>query len=88
MEKKGSKCGIEGTMTKFSQNKGTKRELFESMGYVLVEASRRDRFWGFGLGMGDGRKGDLSKWEGQNVLGRVLMPLRKDLWREGSYRIW
>ena len=29
-----------------------------------------------------GRMGDPSKWEGQNVLGRVLMHLRKDLWRE------
>ena len=35
-----------------------------------------------------GRKGDPSKWEGQNVLGRVLMQLRNDLWREGGYRIW
>ena len=31
---------------------------------------------------------DPSKWEGQNVLGGVLMQLRKDLWREGGYRIW
>ena len=29
-----------------------------------------------------GRKGDSSKWEGQNALGRVLMQLRKDLWRK------
>ena len=68
--------------------KGARRELFESRGKVLVEASRGDRFWGIGLGMGDGRKGDPSKWEGQNVLGRVLMQLRNDLWREGGYRIW
>ena len=53
-----------------------------------MEASRGDRICGIGLGMGDGRKGDPSKWEGQNVLGRVLMQLRKDLWREGGYRIW
>ena len=36
----------------------------------------------------NGRKGDPSKWEGQHVLGRVRMQLRKDLWREGGYRIW
>ena len=47
---------------KFLQNEGAGRELFESSGKVLVEASRGDRFWGIGLGMGDGRKGDPSKW--------------------------
>ena len=67
---------ISGNRAKFLQNEGTRRELFESRGKVLVEASRGDRFWGIGLGMGD-----PSKWEGQNVLGRVLMQLRKDLWR-------
>ena len=77
-----------GNRAKFLQNEGARRELFESRGKVLLEASRGDRFWGIGLGMGDGRKGDPSKWEGQNVLGRVLMQLRNDLWREGGYRIW
>ena len=77
-----------GNRAKFLQNEGARWELFESRWKVLVEASRGDRFWGSGLGMGDGRKGDPSKWEGQNVLGRVLIQLRKDLWREGGYRIW
>ena len=31
---------------------------------------------------------EFLKWEGLNVLGRVLMQLRNDLWREGGYRIW
>ena len=72
-----------GNRAKFLQNEGAGRELFEIRGKVLVEASRGDRFAGIGLGMGD-----PSKWEGQNVLGRVLMQLRKELWREGGYRIW
>ena len=54
-----------GNRAKFLQNEGARRE----QGKVLVEAIRGDRFWGIGLGMGDGRKGDSSKWEGQNVLG-------------------
>ena len=53
-----------GNRAKFLQNEGARRELFESRGKVLVDASRGDRFWGIGLGMGDGRKGDPSKWEG------------------------
>ena len=68
--------------------KGQGGSYFRVGGKVLLETSRGDRFWGIGLGMGDGRKGDPSKWEGQNVLWRVLMQLRKDLWREGDYRIW
>ena len=51
----------------------------------MVELSRGDRFLGIGLGMGDGRKGDSSKWEGQNALRRVLMQLRKYLWMGGDY---
>ena len=61
-----------GNRAKFLQNKGARWELFESRGKVLIE----------GISLG------ISKWEGQNVLGRVLMQLRKDLWREGGYRIW
>ena len=37
------------------------RELFEGRKKVLVEASREDRFWGIGLGMGNGRKWPGSK---------------------------
>ena len=44
-----------------------KWELFESRGKVLVVANRGDWFWGIGLGMGDRRNGDPSKWEGQNM---------------------
>ena len=44
-----------GKRAKFLQNKGVKRELFESRQKVLVWASRGDRFWGLGLVMGDGR---------------------------------
>ena len=77
-----------GNRVRLLQNEAASRELFESMGKVLVEASRGDWFWGNGLGMGDGKKGDPSKWEGQNILGRGSMQLRKNLWREGVYRIW
>ena len=78
-----------GNRAKFLQNEGARRELFESSGKVLVETSRGDRFWGIGLGMGDGRKVDPSKWDGHNILGMVLIQLRNDLWREeGDYRIW
>ena len=41
-----------GNRAKFLQNEGARRELFESSGNVLVEASRGDRFWGIGLRIG------------------------------------
>ena len=50
-----------GNRAKFLQNEGERRELFESRGKVLVEASRGDRFWRIWLGIGDGRAGDPSK---------------------------
>ena len=46
--------------------------LFESRGKVLVEASRGDRFWGIGLGMGD-----ASKWEGFNAVEEGFMEGRR-----------
>ena len=55
MEKKSPNVVYKGNMAKFLQNEGVKRELFESSGKVLVEVSRGDRFWGIGVGMGDGR---------------------------------
>ena len=42
-----------GNRAKFLQNERTRMELFESRENVLVEASRGDRFWRIGLGMGD-----------------------------------
>ena len=42
-----------GNRAKFLQNEGARRELFESRGKVLGEASRGDWFWGIGLDMGD-----------------------------------
>ena len=53
-----------GNRDKFLQIEGARRELFESRGKVLVEASRGNRFWGIWLGMG-GR--------GIQVNGRVKM---------------
>ena len=57
------KMVYKGNRAKFLQNKGARMELFESMVKILVEASRGDQFWGIGLGMGDGRNGDPSKWQ-------------------------
>lgn len=36
----------------------------------------KDRIWGIGLYASDSRVRDESKWQGQNLLGKVLMEIR------------
>ena len=43
------------------------------------EANPRDRRWAIGLPAEDDRVLDESQWQGENLLGKVLMELRKDL---------
>ena len=53
---------------KFRQNKGLKKELFDTKDSYIVEKSKDDSFWGSGK---DG--------EGKNILGRLLMLARDEL---------
>ncbi len=45
----------------------------------LGEASPNDRYFGCGLGMNDPDVGDVTKWTGQNLLGKALMEVRTEL---------
>jgi ribA/ribD-fused uncharacterized protein len=59
-------------LAKFSQHPGLREELLATGDAVLVEHSENDRFWGDG---GDG--------SGENMLGKILMEVRREL-RGGS----
>lgn len=72
---------------KFTQNK----ELLDSLlnippCVIICEAAPWDKVWGNGLALDDPRATDVTKWQGENLLGQVLMNLRGHISRN-AYRI-
>jgi ribA/ribD-fused uncharacterized protein len=74
----------QGNMAKFRQNAKAKKQLFETKGTTIVEASPKDKIWGIGLDARTARATDRSQWQGLNWLGEVLMRVRKDLLAESG----
>jgi hypothetical protein len=68
-----------GCYFKFEQNPNLKKELFDTVGATLVEASPVDKIWGIGLSSNDPDALDEKKWQGTNWLGQVLTKLRDDM---------
>ena len=69
----------EGCLAKFKQNPELKKALLSTDDLHLVEASPYDNIWGIGL---DEDHPDATKpgnWKGLNLLGEVLMKVRKTL---------
>lgn len=64
---------------KYSQNTRLKNILLNTGDKVLVEANPRDRRWAIGLPAEDDRVLDESQWQGENLLGKVLMQVRDEL---------
>ena len=70
---------------KFSQNKDLFELLINSNNKILVEASPLDKIWGIGLHYDDDNCLDESKWNGENLLGIVLMRVRDTLTEKERY---
>lgn len=68
-----------GLYAKFSQDEGLKQIILSTAHNTLAEASARDKVWGIGLSTKSPDVKDKSKWKGQNLLGRALMQVRKQL---------
>jgi ribA/ribD-fused uncharacterized protein len=68
-----------GNIEKFKQNKELAYLLILSGDLELVEASPYDKIWGIGMGVDNPNITDKSKWQGENLLGKVLMDVRKYL---------
>lgn len=66
----------EGLLAKFSQNSVLKEKLKETGNALLAECAIKDKIWGIGLSLKDPNRLDISKWQGQNLLGYTLMMVR------------
>lgn len=68
-----------GLLEKFRQNDELREKLFATGENTLAECAVMDRVWGIGLSMKDDSRLDMSKWQGQNLLGFALMCARDEL---------
>ena len=76
-EKKRFAIVLEGNMHKFGQNDHLRSKLLKTGTRTIAEASTKDYIWGIGISFKYAVKGD--KWRGMNLLGKVLMKVRKKL---------
>lgn len=67
------------TLAKYSQFENYRKILLETGDKELVEVNGKDRVWGIGLYANDPRILDPKQWQGQNLLGKVLMKVREEL---------
>jgi ribA/ribD-fused uncharacterized protein len=68
-----------GNLAKFGQNAGLRRRLIDTGDAVLAEANPKDFIWGIGLAEDDPAALDPYNWQGQNLLGQILMAVRSEL---------
>ncbi len=68
-----------GNLAKFGQNAGLRRRLLDTGEAVLAEANPKDYIWGIGLAKDDPAAHDPFNWQGQNLLGQILMAVRAEL---------
>ena len=65
-------------MAKFSQNHDLLKALIETGTKAIGEASR-DPLWGIGKSLDHPNVLDKDDWQGENILGNVLMNVREQL---------
>jgi len=68
-----------GLVAKFTQNPELNKELIETRGRLLVEASPSDHVWGVGLPANCPTIEDTKTWKGFNFLGFLLTDLRVEM---------
>lgn len=70
---------LKGNIAKFTQNDKLREYILSTKDIEVVEASPEDKIWGIGLRESDSRAWDKTKWQGTNLLGKVIMETRKIL---------
>lgn len=73
-----------GVFEKFRQNPELRKRLERTGEEVIAECAVKDRIWGIGLSMKDKDRFCVDRWKGQNLLGKILMDVRKDI-KQGNY---
>lgn len=73
------KVVYDGNYNKFKQNPKLLKQLLDTKGTTLVEASPYDTIWGIGLSEENAKKISPSNWPGKNWLGLTLTQLRDDI---------
>lgn len=68
-----------GLLCKFSQNIPMKKWLLDTGDAIIAEAAHYDSIWGIGLRSSDPRALSQKTWLGKNLLGKILMRVRKEL---------
>ncbi len=68
-----------GNLIKFHQNEKLKEFLLTfPTNTIFAEAAPWDKVWGIGLGPDNPDSLDKSKWQGENLLGKVISEIRVD----------
>ena len=73
-----------GVFEKFRQNPELRKRLERPGEEVIAECAVKDKIWGIGLSMKDEDRFCVERWKGQNLLGKILMDVRKDI-KQGNY---
>jgi ribA/ribD-fused uncharacterized protein len=71
-----------GVKAKFKQNDNLLQTLLDTGNAILAECSPYDRKWGIGIDINDPDHLVVAKWQGKNLLGRILMEVREELRQE------
>lgn len=64
---------------KFSQNESLKEKLLATGNSIMAEASPYDAIWGIKMAATNPNATDPQLWQGQNLLGKILMRIRDEL---------
>lgn len=70
---------VEGNRAKFNQNPKLMKDLEDTCGKLLVEASPYDKRWGIGMAAGDPGIEDPVNWKGDNLLGKAITQVRIEI---------
>ena len=68
----------DGNRAKYEQNPDLKELLLSTGNSIMAEASPKDKIWGIGMDANMAEKTDPSGWQGENLLGKILMELREE----------